>query len=147
MVEFALVSPLLFMLIFGVIDFGRAVADYVALSHVTYEGARAAALSPATPANNPLGPQYSSQDQAANNAVIGVVQSQGGLLDPVSQSQVNVTFAWCPTNVAPENATYPDSVECRTVSVTKVFTPLTPLLRNLTGTLNMSKTALVVVQN
>ena len=147
MVEFALVSPLLFLLVFGVIDFGRAIADYVALSHATFEGARAAALSPAAPSGSQLGPENNTQDQAASNAVIGVVQSQGGVLDPVSESQVNITFAWCPTSVAPENVTYPDSIECRTVAVTKVFTPFTPLLSNLTGTLNMSKTAMAVVQN
>jgi Flp pilus assembly protein TadG len=42
MVEFALVSPVLLLLVFGVIDLGRAVFYYDTLSHAAREGARAA---------------------------------------------------------------------------------------------------------
>lgn len=135
-VEFALISPLLFMLMVGIIDFGRAVADYVALSHVTFEGARVASMMP--PATGTFGTD--PNDVSATNGVIGVIQSQGGILDPVSQSQVTVSDAWCPSNI---NA----NLECRTITVTKTFVPFTPLLRNLTGQFLMQKTVVAVVQS
>lgn len=39
-VEFAIVAPLLFLLIFGVIEFGRAIATYTSVYTVAREGAR-----------------------------------------------------------------------------------------------------------
>lgn len=43
-VEFALVMPLLFLLIFGIIDFARAWNMQIALTHAAREGVRVAAL-------------------------------------------------------------------------------------------------------
>jgi Flp pilus assembly protein TadG len=42
LIEFALVSPVLLLLLFGVIDIGRAVFYYDTLNHAAREGARAA---------------------------------------------------------------------------------------------------------
>lgn len=43
-VEFALVLPLLLLLIFGLIDFGRALNEQIVLTQAAREGARVAAL-------------------------------------------------------------------------------------------------------
>jgi Flp pilus assembly protein TadG len=43
-VEFALVLPLLLILIFGLIDFGRALNEQIVLTQAAREGARVAAL-------------------------------------------------------------------------------------------------------
>ncbi|MCO6501705.1 MAG: pilus assembly protein [Acidimicrobiales bacterium] len=40
LVEFALVAPLLFLLLFGVIEFGRAIATYTAVTTAAREAAR-----------------------------------------------------------------------------------------------------------
>ena len=42
LIEFALVSPVLLLLLFGVIDLGRAIFYYDTLNHAAREGARAA---------------------------------------------------------------------------------------------------------
>jgi hypothetical protein len=42
MAEFAIVAPLLLLLMFGVVDFGRVVYIYVTLNQAVHEGARAA---------------------------------------------------------------------------------------------------------
>jgi len=44
LVEFALVSTLLLMLVFGMIDFGLAFSDLLALNQIAREAARSAAL-------------------------------------------------------------------------------------------------------
>lgn len=43
MVEFALIAPILFMFLFGIIDFGRALFQYNNLTNAAREGARFAA--------------------------------------------------------------------------------------------------------
>jgi hypothetical protein len=41
-VEFAVIAPLLFLLLFGIVDFGRVIYYYVTLNQAVNEGARAA---------------------------------------------------------------------------------------------------------
>jgi Flp pilus assembly protein TadG len=50
LVEFALVVPVLMLLLLGVLDFGRAVSAYVTVSNASREGLRYAALHPAATA-------------------------------------------------------------------------------------------------
>lgn len=50
-VEFAVVSVAFFMLVFGTIDFGRAVYMYSELSNAVREGARYGKINPAETAN------------------------------------------------------------------------------------------------
>ena len=62
LIEFALVSPLLLLLIFGIIDLGRAVFFYDTLNHAAREGARTAVRA--------------SQVQPTNADVLGTVAQQ-----------------------------------------------------------------------
>ena len=48
LIEFALISPVLLLLVFGIIDIGRAVFYYDTLAHAAREGAREA-ISASTP--------------------------------------------------------------------------------------------------
>ncbi len=48
LIEFALVSPVLLLLVFGIIDLGRAVFYYDTLSHAAREGARSAVRASST---------------------------------------------------------------------------------------------------
>jgi Flp pilus assembly protein TadG len=53
LIEFALISPVLLLLVFGIIDIGRAVFYYDTLNHAAREGARAAVGASSTlPTNN-----------------------------------------------------------------------------------------------
>jgi hypothetical protein len=52
MVEFAIIAPLLFLLLFGIIDFGRVIYIYVTLNQAVNEGVRVAIRnSPLLPTN------------------------------------------------------------------------------------------------
>jgi Flp pilus assembly protein TadG len=57
LVEFALIAPLLFLLIFGIVDFGRALDYYNQLTQPLGQGARAAAVN-----RNPDGSALSSSN-------------------------------------------------------------------------------------
>ena len=48
MVEFAIVALLLVTLVFGIIEFGLLIKDYLAINHAAREGARSAALGSPT---------------------------------------------------------------------------------------------------
>lgn len=45
-VEFAIVLPLLLVLLFGVIDFGRALQTYITINNASREGARLGSINP-----------------------------------------------------------------------------------------------------
>lgn len=51
LVEFALAFPLLLLLSFGILDFGRAMSAYIELAHTAREGARSGIYTSATDAD------------------------------------------------------------------------------------------------
>ncbi len=57
MAEFALVAPIFFILVLGVIDFGRAIYLYNGLSQASREIARATSVSPGAPLGSSAGAQ------------------------------------------------------------------------------------------
>lgn len=57
LVEFALIAPLLFLLLFGIVDFGRALNYYNQITQLAGQGARAAAVN-----RNPDGTALSSSN-------------------------------------------------------------------------------------
>ncbi len=79
MVEFALIAPVLFVLIFGIVDFGRALFLLNNLTAAVREGARLAAVQddPTTGANQ----------TAVQNRVTAYIQNFGGTA-PATQPTV-----------------------------------------------------------
>jgi Flp pilus assembly protein TadG len=73
-VEFAVIAPMLFFLVFGLIDFARALAYYNDLTQLAGQGARAAAVN-----RNPDGTSTptatSIQSQLAANAANGELKN------------------------------------------------------------------------
>jgi Flp pilus assembly protein TadG len=66
-VEFALIAPVLFLLVFGIIEFGRALNYYNDLTQLAGQGARAAAVS-RNPDSTAVG--TANADCPANNQTI-----------------------------------------------------------------------------
>jgi hypothetical protein len=109
-VEFALVLPLLCALVFALIDFGKAVYYYIELTHVANEGARIAAVNPASlPGGSSSLKSYlcselgssSSELRAGssttNKATVAISypSSTQNIGDPV-KVQLSTTFHWIP---------------------------------------------------
>ena len=53
LVEFALIAPILFLIVFGIMEFGWGFAQYLDVRHGAREGARLAAVNYADPGNSP----------------------------------------------------------------------------------------------
>jgi Flp pilus assembly protein TadG len=118
-VEFALVAPILFLLVFGILDFGRALNYYNQLTQLAGQGARAAAVD-----NNPDGTGPASgksiQSQLANN------YATGGIKNGI--------------NVCITNASKPAAGQPVTVQATYKFTFL-PLISAALGSPTITLTA------
>src|SRR5690348_5894749 len=95
MVEFALVLPLIAILLFGVIQFGIAFNNYVTLTDAVRAGARKAAVSRQT--GNPVG-----------NATSAVYSSAADL--KASDLNVSISSDWQPGDPVTVTATYPYSI-------------------------------------
>jgi Flp pilus assembly protein TadG len=85
MVEFALVAPLFFLLLFGVIEAGRFILYYETLNNATREGARYAIVhgSNSSCPSGPMPPGMTAPacyDPSGNNVVQRVRDSAFGLL-------------------------------------------------------------------
>ena|SRR2546423_15322809 len=93
--EFAIVLPILCLLLFGVIQFGILFNNYVTLTDAVRAGARKAAVSRQT--SNP------------RQACIDQVRSSASDLD-LSKLATDCTSTWQPTAGVTVTATYPYSV-------------------------------------
>jgi Flp pilus assembly protein TadG len=92
LVEFALVAPLLFLILFGIVQFGIAFMHSVALTDAVRAGARKAAVSRSA----------ADPTQATKSAVLGAADD----LDPAKVS-INVTSTWQSGGNVTVDATYP----------------------------------------
>lgn len=88
LIEFALISPLLLLLIFGIIDIGRAVFYYDTLNHAAREGARVAIrASSITPTNANVLDTVTQQ-------VVGVSVTEPCPQGPITSATPPANAAW-----------------------------------------------------
>lgn len=96
LVEFALVVPWFFLLLFGIIEAGQFIFYYETLSNATREGARYAIVNGANTLGCPSGPPApgsSACDTSGANVSARVRQSGIGL-----PNAITVTPTWTPDN-------------------------------------------------
>jgi Flp pilus assembly protein TadG len=77
LVEFAIVAPVLLLLLIGCLDFSRALNAYVTITNAAREGAR-----------------YASLDAAADGAAVKTYLT--GRVAPLDASAISVTLAFAP---------------------------------------------------
>lgn len=104
-VEFALIVPILFFLVFGIVDFGRAYFTLNNLAAAVREGARYGAVLPS--------PIPAWAPDSIKQRVINFTYTFGGV--PLTKSQVAAGVDSASQNV--------------TVTANYTFRPITPLLR------------------
>lgn len=88
LIEFALISPVLLLLLFGTIDIGRAVFYYDTLNHAAREGARAAVQ-----AQTPL-PTNADVLTAVRRQLIGAQVTEPCPQGPVTTATPPANAAW-----------------------------------------------------
>ena len=131
MVEFALLSGLLFLMVMGIFDFGRAIAVYINIAEAAHEGARQLVLRS----------NYTSvpPDSVIVNATLAKIGGGGMVLSedpclsnptpctsPSLPSTPNTGYIW----ISPNRTTGNPQV---TVRVTYRFAPMTAMISDLTG--------------
>ena len=112
-VEFALLLPLLVLLIFGMIDFGRAINAQITITQAAREGARVLALPGGTTVGSSGLPAYQDRAIAAANG-LGLGSSN------VTDGPDKLFVIGCPTG---SGSAGDDAV----VNVTYTFTFITPV--------------------
>jgi Flp pilus assembly protein TadG len=128
MVEFALLSTLLFIMVMGIFDFGRAIAVYINIAEAAHEGARQLVLRS----------NYNSQppDTVIVNATLAKIGGGGMVLtedpclpsctSPSTPTTPNTGFIW----ITPNRGTGNQEVSVR---ITYLYAPLTGLISNIVG--------------
>ncbi len=100
--EFAVVAPLFFLMVFGMIEFGRMIMVQQVITNASREGARMAVLDGATTAAVEAAVQTYLQGATIQNAQVSVnpnPPSSAGYGEPVSVT-VSISFdqvSWLPS--------------------------------------------------
>jgi hypothetical protein len=89
LVEFALVLPLLMLLILGLIDIGKAISYWNDETHLANEAARYAAVN-----NKPNGTGFSIEDRIESQASSEELRSGGGGGEGTISTPIQVTFCF-----------------------------------------------------
>jgi hypothetical protein len=113
LVEFVLVTPLLLVLFFGVVDFTMALRDWIAVTNATREAARFGSLG---------------GDVTTSEIIERAVQKSNDILEP---AEVDVGYA--DVDGDGSNSDEGDSVVVKASHQYEFFTPLVPLLSHVTG--------------
>jgi len=95
LVEFALVLPILVILIFGIIDFGMGLRSYISLTNATREGARFAAVG------NVPGSYPGDCTGTVNKTVVGRVCTA---IEGLDLAEVDIVSVEYPNGQAPGNS-------------------------------------------
>jgi Flp pilus assembly protein TadG len=145
LVEFALVIPLIALIIFGAVDLGRAVYAYTTIANAARDGARIAAVNQIAtspdcngnrPVEDPADPHSSIKRCAANAALtLGVVPS-------------DVTVAYrAPSGTSLTCTSSQLNVGCiAMVTVAYTYSPVTPLIGNLVGNIAINSTSQMPIE-
>jgi Flp pilus assembly protein TadG len=136
LVEFALVLPIIVLLIFGVIDAGRLVFTYNAVSNASRDGARVAIV------NQSAAGTTTCDTTSATAYPVGCAVSAGLALN-LAPADVTVTYR-DPTDTTACN---PVTIGClAVVQVTGHYQALTPIIGQILGAINVSNTTKVPVE-
>jgi Flp pilus assembly protein TadG len=131
MVEFSLLAGLLFLLVMGIFDFGRAISVYINIAEAAHEGARQLVLRSNYASTYP--------DSVIINATLAKIGGGGMVLseDPCLSNPTPCSFPSIPNTpntgyiwITPNRTTGNNEV---TVRVTYLFAPMTGIISNVTG--------------
>ncbi len=142
-VEFALLAPVFFLLVMGIMDFGRAIYFYNGIAHGAREAARYA-IARDNLAQNDIVARQQAQLDLFSMPVDPCSQVNGDLCatPPASTATPNLTYVsisppWDQRQTYQNNAAIPGETTNYplTVTLTFYFQPATPIISQLVGNL------------
>jgi hypothetical protein len=160
LVEFALVLPIFLLLLFGMIDVGRLVYQNSTLSQAAREAARVASVeaywvgragTPAGPGcNQPGGPTCPGDLTALRADVLAAANKEITPFEPLADGDLMLS---CndPTADPPDWTSPPYTCSYRTpqgeasVHVESEFTPITPVIGQILGTIPLAASATMII--
>ena len=139
LVEFALVIPIIVLLVAGFVDLGRAVYSYNTLANTARQGARVAAVNQISAMTECDQSRPVEDPSAAHWSIIGCVLAAGAALG-VQAGDVKVSYAPPPSTSLECSPTL--HVGClASVTVIYHYDVSTPLIGTLVGPITMSSTS------
>lgn len=150
LVEFALVLPVLFLIIFGILDLGRAVYIYNTLSNAARQGVRVASVD-----QNDANGQCDPLDRTSWS-IVACVKLAGISLNLRTQDISDICyydasqFSDCDgTQLKGDSCTQKavSSTCIARVTVDYPYVPLTPIIGDLVGTMQLSSTSEMPVES
>jgi Flp pilus assembly protein TadG len=156
MVEFSLLAPVFFLLLFGVVDLGRAGFYFVLGSDLARQGARYAAAYGNTGAGSTAAQVATQVQVQANAAAIGTFDIPAGC-GTVTPPQPPTALSVCQKpavgemhffieDVAACPACSPATPHYKKVSTVYGFRPSTPMINNITGTIYIVATSAMTTE-
>ena len=142
LVEFALVLPILLLIIFGIFDAGRLIYTYNTVSNSSRDAARVAIVNQSPDGTN------TCDTESATAYPVGCAISSGTALG-LKKADIDVTYT-DPSDTGDCQDQAGNKVILMgcvaTVTVTATYQPLTPVIGQLIGTIDVSSTTKMPIE-
>jgi Flp pilus assembly protein TadG len=137
LVEFALVLPIFLLMLMGIVDAGRLIYTYNTVSNAARDGARVAIVNQSTTGTN------TCDTTSATAYPVGCAVASGLVLNIDPTTDVSVQYN-DDTDTTPCS---PVAIGCiAVVTVTGTYQPLTPLIGQIIGTIDVSSTTKMPIE-
>jgi Flp pilus assembly protein TadG len=154
LVEFALVFPLIVLILFGILDLGRAVYAYNTIANAARQGARVAAVNQLDPpdSNTSCAKDMPIEDTTLSSTTprwsIRACTASSAISLGIKPSAVTVTYSPPPnTTISCSEDNSSLHVGCiAKVTVGYSWTPSTPVISNILGPITMSSTSQIPIE-
>jgi Flp pilus assembly protein TadG len=147
LVEFALVLPVITLIVFGFIDVGRFVFSYTTLTNAARQAARVAAVNQVDPVNGPFECRSNTPVTDVNDphwTFRGCAMTAGATIG-IAAGDVTVSYTAPPGSSTSCSPTV--NVGCiATVTVVHSFDPITPMAGSILGSVSMTTTSQMPVE-
>jgi Flp pilus assembly protein TadG len=147
LVEFALVFPVIMLLVFGVFDIGRAVFAYNTITDAARRGARVAVVNQMAPATSVTQCDENMPVESVTSPTWSPRACAAAIAKPLGVQVGDVTVTYSTPAGSSMGCTTPLNVGCiATVTVHYSWAPVTPVIASLVGPITMSSTSQMPVE-
>jgi len=139
LVEFALVFPLLALLVFALLDLGRAVYVYNTLANAARQGARVAAVNQ----NASSGGNCDPLDRTRWSVVVCILDA--GVSIPIQLTDIDIQYNDTTGTSCADRELDPPCIV--SVTVSQDYVPFTPIIGDLFGPLHLESTSEMPIES